>query len=441
MLAKKEPPIVLSVGGSLMVPDGGMNTVFLSNLNAFVRAYVKKGKRFFLVAGGGETARKYIDSGKKIIGDITEEDLDWLGIHSTRLNAHLLRTIFMDIAHPRIIENYDRKLVNWKEPVVIGAGWKPGWSTDYDAVILARDYKARLIVNLTDIDWVYDKDPKRYTNAKPIKKITWEKMQELIGTKWVPGFKAPFDPSAVKLAKELRVTAIVTNGHDFQNLEKIVGGDSFRGTVITPFTIDASFYDREYYMGKKGGMRFGYVESVGGKITYNLSNFYRAFLIKLFLNPKRCLDVGCATGYLVKWLRFFGVEAFGVEISPQALELADSRIKPFLKKGDIVKLPYTESSFDLVLTFDVLQYIEQSKIKKAVEETVRVSKKHILHKIYTSENRWSSFFHGKDFARVTVLPKAYWQNTFSVFNNVSLMRKSFFALPSFFETVFLLKKH
>src|SRR3972149_9072538 len=185
MFRRKEAPIVISVGGSLIVPNGGINTKFLSQLNSFVRKHVKKGKRFFLVAGGGATARRYIEGGSTVIGNLTEEDLYWLVIHSTRLNAHLLRTIFMDIAHPRTIENYRRKLINWREPVVIGAGWKPGWSTDYDAVILARDYNARLILNLSDIDWVYDKDPNKYKDAKPIKRMTWTQMQDLIGTKWV----------------------------------------------------------------------------------------------------------------------------------------------------------------------------------------------------------------------------------------------------------------
>ena len=176
----KEPPIVISVGGSLIVPNGGIDTNFLKKLNALIREQVAKGRRFFLIAGGGKIARHYRDAGKEVIGNITNEDLDWLAIHLTRTNAHLLRTIFQDIAHPRIVENYDHKLSNWKEPVVIGAGWKQGWSTDYDAVVLARDYGANAIVNMSNIDWVYDKDPVKYKDAKPIKKMTWEQLETLV---------------------------------------------------------------------------------------------------------------------------------------------------------------------------------------------------------------------------------------------------------------------
>src|SRR3989344_2590224 len=166
--------IILSVGGSLIVPNGGLDISFLSKFNQFIRKHVKKNRKFFIVCGGGRTSRQYRDAGAAVIGKITNEDLDWLGIQDTRLNAHLLRTIFSDFSHPLFFAKYDKKLISWKEAVVIGAGWKPGWSTDYDAVVLARDYRASLVINLSNIEWVYDKDPKKFKDAKPIKKTTWD---------------------------------------------------------------------------------------------------------------------------------------------------------------------------------------------------------------------------------------------------------------------------
>jgi len=237
----QEPPIILSIGGSLLATKDGINTKFLRRLNTFVRKYIKRGKRFFLVAGGGVTARAYRDAGKDVVGGMTSDDLDWIGIHATRLNAHLLRTIFEDIAHPRIIENYDKKLRDWKEPLVIGAGWKPGWSTDYDAVILARDYGANLIINMSNIDWVYDKDPRLHKDAQAIEKLTWGELEKIVGTEWSPGINAPFDPIAAQLARKLRLTVIVANGENIENIENIIEGDAFDGTVVQPYRIDASF--------------------------------------------------------------------------------------------------------------------------------------------------------------------------------------------------------
>jgi uridylate kinase len=439
MFTRREPPIVLSIGGSLIVP-GGIDHDFLKKLNVFIRDYVKQGKRFFLVAGGGKTARHYRDAGKEVIGDLTDDDLDWLGIHSTRLNAHLLRTIFQDIAHPRIIDNYDRKLRSWKEPVVIGSGWKPGWSTDYDAVLLARDYGANLIVNLSNIDWVYDKDPRKYPDAKPIEKMTWHDMERLVGTEWSPGINAPFDPIAAQLAKKLDLTVIVANGENFRNMKDIFDGNDFKGTVIMPYRIDASFYDREYYHGKKSGHKFMRRTSFIGKLANSLVNWYRALIIKLYLDPKNALDVGCGTGELVKALRAFGIDAHGVEISKDALEMVDPEVKDYITAGDVTNLPYKTNEFELVLTFDVLEHIDQEKIKKAMSELVRVSHKYVLNKIYTKENTYMTMFHSKDFSRVSLFTKEFWRERFSKVEGATVQRNSFFKLPSFFETVFLLRK-
>ena len=118
--------------------------------------------------------------------------------------------------------------------MVIGAGWKPGWSTDYDAVILARDYGAKLIINLSNIDTIYDKDPRQFPDAKPIHKMTWSELEKMVGSEWSPGMNAPFDPVAVKLAKELGLTVVVASGENFENLQKILDeDDSFVGTVIS----------------------------------------------------------------------------------------------------------------------------------------------------------------------------------------------------------------
>jgi uridylate kinase len=226
--------IVMSIGGSLIIPGGGIDTKFLSNLNKFIRTQLAKNKnrQFFLVVGGGQIARQYRDAGENVIKHkLTRDDLDWLGVHATRLNAQLLRTIFRDIAHPYIIKHYEiiRKVT---EPVVVAAGWKPGWSTDFDAVLLCEDYRVNEVINLSNIKKVYDKDPNKYKNAKPIDKITWKDFKKLVGSKWVPGMHAPFDPVAAQKAEELGIKVAVLSGHSFKNLENYFNNKKFEGTVI-----------------------------------------------------------------------------------------------------------------------------------------------------------------------------------------------------------------
>lgn len=224
----------MSIGGSLVVPNGGIDTDFLSRLNTFIRKQLAKNKnrQFFLVVGGGAIARHYRDAGREVIGhELTRDDLDWLGIHATKLNAHLVRTIFRDLAHPYIIKHYEiiRKVT---ERVVVAAGWKPGWSTDFDAILLCEDYNVREVINLSNIDKVFDKDPKKFNDAKPIDKISWKNFRKIVGDEWIPGINAPFDPVAAKKAEELKIKVAVLNGNNFENLENYMNKKKFTGTVI-----------------------------------------------------------------------------------------------------------------------------------------------------------------------------------------------------------------
>lgn len=226
--------IVISVGGSLVVPNGGISTKFLVEFNKFIRARLaeNKNRQFFLVSGGGATARNYRDAGRDVVGhELLPDDLDWLGIHATKLNAHLIRTIFRDVAHPYVLKHYEiiRKV---KEPIVVAAGWKPGWSTDFCAVMVCEDYGVKEVVNLSNIDTVFDKDPRKFSDAKPIYKMTWTEFGELVGDTWDPGMNIPFDPIATKKAQELGLKVVIMKGNNFENLDNFLEGREFVGTVI-----------------------------------------------------------------------------------------------------------------------------------------------------------------------------------------------------------------
>lgn len=225
--------IILKLGGSLIVPNGGLDVDYIKKFYTFIRKQVaEKNRRFFILTGGGVLSRHYRDAGAEVTGHaLKNEDLDWIGIHATRLNAHLFRTIFRDIAHPYIVKNYDiiRKAI---EPVVIAAGWKPGWSTDYDAVILAQDYNIKKIIKMSNVDHIYDKDPRKFKDAKPFKHISWQDYRAIVGEKWIPGASTPFDPIAARLASEIKAKVIYVNGKDISNVEKIINEKDFVGTVI-----------------------------------------------------------------------------------------------------------------------------------------------------------------------------------------------------------------
>ena len=163
---------------------------------------------------------------------LTKKDMDWIGIYSTHLNSHLLRIIFSDVAYPKIIDDYEKLEKNIKEPIVLGAGGKPGSSTDYDAVLLAQFYKVEKVINLSNIKMVYDKDPNKFSKAQPIKEISWSDFRKLSTKKWTPGLKVPFDPVAAQLAEKLGLKVVVCNGKNLKNLKDILEEKEFVGTII-----------------------------------------------------------------------------------------------------------------------------------------------------------------------------------------------------------------
>ncbi len=219
--------IVISLGGSLIIPKEGIDVKFLKSFKNFIE---KSDSRFILVCGGGRTAREYIKAAKSI-SKFSADDLDWIGIEATRLNAKLVQMMFKQIAHSQISIDPTKKL-NFQEKVLIASGWKPGWSTDYDAVLLAKTYGAKQVINLTNIDYLYDKNPIIYPDAKKIKEIDWLGFRKIVGDKWVSGANTPFDPIASREAQKLGLELILANGKKINNLKKIIKGDKFIGSIV-----------------------------------------------------------------------------------------------------------------------------------------------------------------------------------------------------------------
>ncbi|MBS3102126.1 UMP kinase [Candidatus Woesearchaeota archaeon] len=220
--------VVLSLGGSLIVPDK-VDTAFLKNFKKIVEKYVKKNYRFAIMCGGGKTARNYQEALKNIIGN-GQEAMDWIGTYATGLNAQLIKMIFKNNSENEIVIDPTKK-INFNKKILIAAGWKPGWSTDYDAVLLAKNLKTKEIINMSNIDYVYDKDPRKFRNAKKLEKISWKNYKKISGSKWKAGLSMPFDPIAAKEAEKSKLKVIVI-GKDLRNFEDLLNNKKFNGTII-----------------------------------------------------------------------------------------------------------------------------------------------------------------------------------------------------------------
>lgn len=232
-MKKNSKTIVLGLGGSVIVPNE-IQINFLKKFRKFILKFLKQGFKFIIVTGGGATARNYMKAISKIT-KTSDDDKDWLGISATLINAHLLRACFGKWAYPEILDNPLKRCdLLGRSHLIIASGWKPGWSTDYVVVLFAKRFKVKKVIFISNIDYIYDKNPALNKNAKPIKEISWQKYQKLIKSKWRPGMKVPIDPVATRLALKLKMTAILASGTDLKNLENIIKGKKFKGTIVYP---------------------------------------------------------------------------------------------------------------------------------------------------------------------------------------------------------------
>jgi uridylate kinase len=220
--------IVLSLGGSLVVPKD-IDADFLKRFRQLVLKHLGN-KRFIIIVGGGFTARKYQQASEDIAG-AGDDERDWMGILATKMNAYLLKIVFKEHAYHKVLADPTKK--TGFKGILVASGWKPGFSTDYDAVLWAKNYGAEVIVNLTDVDFVYNKDPKKFRDAKPVERLSWGEYKNIIGGEWKPGLKSPFDPVASREAEKSGLKVLVLNGRELDNLDRFLKGEKFRGSVIS----------------------------------------------------------------------------------------------------------------------------------------------------------------------------------------------------------------
>jgi uridylate kinase len=222
---------VLSLGGSIVSLPTGPDIMFLKKFKKLIEERVKRGDKFIIVVGGGSLAREYIRGADKIEKGIDSESKDYLGIYATYLNSLLVKTIFKDLAYEKIIFDPGLKIRS-KKPIFFAGGYKPGNSSDFMAVLLAETYGVKEVINLSNIDYVYNKDPNKHLDAIKIKNIKWNDFLSLVGPDWKPGMNAPFDPIASKRCQKKRKKVVVLNGSNLKNLSKYFSGKGFKGTII-----------------------------------------------------------------------------------------------------------------------------------------------------------------------------------------------------------------
>ncbi len=222
--------IVLSLGGSLIIPDD-VDIKFLKQFKKIILKNSRKHK-FLVGCGGGSIARKYISALRKEGLDVKHQSL--AGISATRMNARFM-SYFFDIDPKHGIPHTKEMLGKYSKGqniVFFGAlEYKPKQTSDSTAAGIARQYKT-IFINLTNVTGLYDKDPKKHKNAKLISKISWKDFDKMANaSKYTPGQHFVLDQTASKIILNNKITTYII-GPDLKQLENILKGKKFRGTLV-----------------------------------------------------------------------------------------------------------------------------------------------------------------------------------------------------------------
>jgi uridylate kinase len=225
-------PTVISLGGSIVMP-GDIDVDYVARLVATLRGTLNRepARRFALVVGGGAAARAYQRAARTLAPGIDHDRLDEIGIAATRINAEMVRAAFGELCPDPIFT--DPTAVSFTGHVLVGGGWKPGFSTDNVAVRLAETLGADTVINLSNIRQIYTADPNTDPEARPLDTITWDELIAIVGSEWKPGKNTPFDPVATARAARLEMTVIAADGRDLPNFEALLEGRPFVGTTIS----------------------------------------------------------------------------------------------------------------------------------------------------------------------------------------------------------------
>lgn len=223
--------IILALGGSVVHPKEGIDVSLLRRFRALVEKHLRRGTKFVLVIGGGALCREFL-AAARAVRPLSNTEQDWLGIHTTWPNAELVRLVFGKYAAPKLITSETAVPSRLKYSVTVSGGWRPGWSTDYVAVRVANILGSKAALIAGKPAFVYDKDPDKFKDAKPQKEMTWAKYRKIIPKTWQAGSHAPVDPMAAALAAKKDLTCVVLDGKNLKNLDSLLSGKNFQGTVI-----------------------------------------------------------------------------------------------------------------------------------------------------------------------------------------------------------------
>jgi uridylate kinase len=221
--------VVVRVGGSVVASP--INASLIDKYVDLLKDLKLQGHEVVAVVGGGSLAREFIRVAAEL--GLEEARRDWTAIHVSRLLAQVFVLCLGEAGCGSVPVSVDEAEACLKQgKIVVMGGLRPGMTTDSVAALIGERVQADLLVKGSNVDGIYSKDPKKYTDAEKLDALKFEDLTRLLeADSHRAGINQIIDPEAVKILRRSRLKTVVVNGYDAENLSAAVKGEQV-GTVI-----------------------------------------------------------------------------------------------------------------------------------------------------------------------------------------------------------------
>ena len=227
---------LLKLSGEALIGkyDYGIDPDVVNQISTSIVEVSKTQNQLALVVGGGNIFRGagLAEAGlDRVTGDnigmlatvinslALQDEIEKLGVNCRVMSAVRINQISEDYIRRRAIRHLEKNRV-----VIFAAGTgNPFFTTDTAASLRAIEINADMVLKATKVDGVYDKDPKKFEDAKLYKELTYKQVlnDEL----------KVMDTTAVVLCKENKIPLRVFNMLKKDSLMSIINGED-TGTII-----------------------------------------------------------------------------------------------------------------------------------------------------------------------------------------------------------------
>ena len=221
--------VVVRVGGSVVASP--LNAPLIDKYVDLLKDLKLHGHEVVAVVGGGSLAREFIRVAAEL--GLEEARRDWAAIHVSRLLAQVFVLCLGEDGCGSVPVSVDEAEACLKQDkIVVMGGLRPGMTTDSVAALIGERVQADLLVKGSNVDGIYSKDPKKFSDAEKLDKLKFEDLTRLLeADSHRAGINQIIDPEAVKILCRSRLKTVVVNGYDAENVSAAVKGEQV-GTVI-----------------------------------------------------------------------------------------------------------------------------------------------------------------------------------------------------------------